>query len=129
MPDRVQMTRHRPWRADHPSAVIVARPTVWGNPFRITQVVCEESEAGKCWQVQRVDRRSFSHWPTRLEAQQEAVDAFELELRHRITPEAQALVRRLPELRGQDLACWCPLDHPCHADILLTLANLPDNTP
>ena len=27
-------------------------------------------------------------------------------------------------LRGHDLACWCPLDKPCHADILLKYANL-----
>jgi len=27
------------------------------------------------------------------------------------------------ELRGKDLACWCPLDQPCHADILLEVAN------
>jgi hypothetical protein len=26
-------------------------------------------------------------------------------------------------LRGKDLACWCPLDQPCHADVLLALAN------
>jgi len=29
------------------------------------------------------------------------------------------------ELRGKDLACWCPLDQPCHADVLLELANSP----
>lgn len=29
----------------------------------------------------------------------------------------------LRELRGKDLACWCPLDQPCHADVLLELAN------
>lgn len=27
------------------------------------------------------------------------------------------------ELRGKNLACWCPLDGPCHADILLRVAN------
>jgi Domain of unknown function (DUF4326) len=27
------------------------------------------------------------------------------------------------ELGGRDLACWCSLDRPCHADILLELAN------
>ena len=27
------------------------------------------------------------------------------------------------DLRGHDLACWCPLDQPCHADVLLELAN------
>lgn len=27
------------------------------------------------------------------------------------------------ELRGYDLACYCPLDEPCHADVLLAIAN------
>ena len=27
------------------------------------------------------------------------------------------------ELRGKDLCCWCPLSSPCHADVLLELAN------
>jgi hypothetical protein len=27
------------------------------------------------------------------------------------------------ELKGKDLACWCPLDKPCHADVLLEIAN------
>jgi hypothetical protein len=27
------------------------------------------------------------------------------------------------ELRGRDVACYCPLDEPCHADVLLELAN------
>lgn len=27
------------------------------------------------------------------------------------------------ELKGCDLACWCPLDGPCHADVLLEVAN------
>jgi hypothetical protein len=26
-------------------------------------------------------------------------------------------------LRGKDLMCWCPLDKPCHADVLLEIAN------
>lgn len=26
-------------------------------------------------------------------------------------------------LRGKNLACWCPLDQPCHADVLLEIAN------
>ena len=29
----------------------------------------------------------------------------------------------LAPLRGKNLACWCPLDQPCHADVLLELAN------
>jgi hypothetical protein len=27
------------------------------------------------------------------------------------------------ELSGKNLACWCPLDRPCHADVLLAVAN------
>jgi hypothetical protein len=30
-------------------------------------------------------------------------------------------------LAGRDLACWCPLDQPCHADVLLELANAEAN--
>jgi Domain of unknown function (DUF4326) len=26
-------------------------------------------------------------------------------------------------LRDKDLACWCALDQPCHADVLLRIAN------
>ena len=33
------------------------------------------------------------------------------------------VVASLPEFRGHDLACWCPLDEPCHADVLLEIAN------
>jgi hypothetical protein len=36
-------------------------------------------------------------------------------------PEQAAAARE--ELAGRDLACWCPLDQPCHADVLLHLAN------
>lgn len=27
------------------------------------------------------------------------------------------------ELAGKDLSCWCPIDEPCHADVLLEIAN------
>ena len=29
----------------------------------------------------------------------------------------------LDALRGKDLACWCPLDYRCHADVLLKVLN------
>ena len=32
------------------------------------------------------------------------------------------------ELWGKDLACWCPLDQPCHADVLLEIANATEPT-
>jgi hypothetical protein len=30
---------------------------------------------------------------------------------------------QIEQLRGRNLACWCPLDKPCHADVLLEVAN------
>ncbi|MGB0854924.1 MAG: DUF4326 domain-containing protein, partial [Pikeienuella sp.] len=34
MPKRIQMTRAKGgWRKDNPDAVVVARPTKWGNPY------------------------------------------------------------------------------------------------
>jgi hypothetical protein len=33
------------------------------------------------------------------------------------------IARARVELKGKNLACWCPLDGPCHADIWLQLAN------
>ena len=35
----------------------------------------------------------------------------------------QYLLDHVEELRGHDLACWCPLGQPCHADVLLEIAN------
>lgn len=93
---RVQMRRDRPWRKDHPDAVIVARPSKWGNPFRIGQ--------------QGIKGHSDAVW------------AFEAWLN------GSAAGRRLKrearqDLRGRDLACWCPAHEPCHADVLLWYAN------
>lgn len=100
MPKRIQMTRQRPWRKDHPDAVIVARPSKWGNPFRV----------GERYLTMR-----GGHALVRDRAH--AVELF-CESRQ---------VRRwdMAELRGKDLACWCRLDQPCHADILLEIANRP----
>ncbi len=42
---------------------------------------------------------------------------------HELT--ASLTAARLPDLRGKNLACWCRLDQPCHADVLLELANAP----
>lgn len=49
------------------------------------------------------------------------VDRFRRDLEDGLLPISVHDVRR--ELRGKDLACWCPLDQPCHADVLLEIAN------
>ena len=106
MPKRIQMSRQRAWRAENPDAVIVARPSKWGNPFAVGH-----GYAG------------FSHTAPGvvISDRAHAVEYFEKWL-SLVAPigyfeEARA------ELSGRDLACWCPLDQPCHADVLLELAN------
>ena len=51
----------------------------------------------------------------------EAVRRYEADLRAGRLAVSVDDVRR--ELRGRDLACYCPLDIPCHADVLLDVAN------
>lgn len=43
--------------------------------------------------------------------------------RRDVTLRAGTVARIQNELRGKDLVCWCRLDQPCHADVLLELAN------
>ena len=87
-------------------AVYVGRPSGWGNPFKVG-----ESK----WMRRHSDNAivQFVPWTT-----QEAVDMFRLIVS---TDEQREQIRS--ELAGKDLACWCPLDQPCHADVLLELAN------
>ena len=76
-----------------PGVVVVARPSRWGNPF----VVGRDGDRAEC--VARYRR---------------ALEAGEL----RFTVEEAC-----SQLAGRDLACWCALDVPCHADVLLEIAN------
>lgn len=50
----------------------------------------------------------------------ECVRAYE---RWLMTQMPQLLLDIRQELRGKNLCCWCPLDQPCHADVLLRIAN------
>lgn len=89
-------------------AVYVGRGSEWGNPYR----------GGDPFP--RKDRRRD---PSLNGLVMNRADVIELHrqwvLRHlRINGDLD-----LGPLRGHDLACWCPLDQPCHADVLLELAN------
>lgn len=108
-PKRIQMTRHKPWRADNPDAVIVDRRTKWGNPYRVGHRYSVPTVLG---------------WEDREYTPETAVERFRLWL----TTSTFAMAD-IDELRGRDLACWCPLDQPCHADVLLELANKTEGDP
>lgn len=115
MPKRVQMSRQHPWRAENPDAVIVARPSRWGNPYAVKRV-------DDVWPWQVMDRIGvvWGQYGTKRLAVERAVYL------HRIDAEGWSAltvecVRHL--LTGRDLACWCKPGNPCHADALLELAN------
>ncbi len=112
-PKRIQLSRRKGWRKPA-GAVVVARPSAWGNPFNWRDC---PSDVGLPEWARGAAVDGFRDWlMTGYAAGDEA------------TPERRAeLLRRLPELRGRDLACWCPLDAPCHADVLLDLANRPES--
>lgn len=108
MPERIQLRRVKGWRLPE-RARSVARPTKWGNDFPVG-FVCDLNIGGIHSFVVVRDR---GH----------AVDLF-------ISWQARSLERAArTELAGLDLACWCPLDEPCHADVLLALANEPRAEP
>jgi hypothetical protein len=88
-------------------AVSVARPGKWGNPWRVGLVACGCRSAGEC-----------SHNILRAETVAEAVDLYREWITH-----GHYLKTILHELRGTNLACWCPLGSPCHRNVLLELAN------
>lgn len=118
-PQRIQLRRTKGWRKPE-AAVVVSRPTIFGNPFRASQ------RGGK-WVVVDDNDVEYEPWTnTHLGAVLKSVDLFDDDLTYwfggRIThdPELRAAIEGL---RGKDLACWCPLDQPCHADVLLELAN------
>lgn len=109
MPKRIQMHRRKGgWRKDHPEAVIVARKSKWGNPYRVgthgSAAVCVAKFSNALSGL--IDNTRPPCPPiTDVMALQDHAKA------------------HIHELHGKDLACWCPLEQPCHADVLLALAN------
>jgi hypothetical protein len=59
-------------------------------------------------------------YPTATHGRERAIALFEASLKRLL---GDALGGELGPLRGKNLACWCPLDEACHADVLLRLAN------
>ncbi|MDP6345525.1 MAG: DUF4326 domain-containing protein [Alphaproteobacteria bacterium] len=104
MPRRLQRRRTKGWRLPK-EAVYVGRPTKWGNPFRI-------DPSNDYTAAEAV--RDFRLWIDRDRSL--CPDVMDLG-----EPPAIEDIKR--ELAGRDLACWCRLDGPCHADVLLDIAN------
>jgi hypothetical protein len=112
MAKRIQRKRTKGWRMP-PNTVYVGRPTKWGNPWtpaNVSKVVIVKQPNAP---------QQFESGGTATVA--ECVVYYREDiLDGSIGLSAEEIQN---ELRGKDLACWCPLDKPCHADVLLELAN------
>ena len=111
MPQRIQRKRTKGWRMPE-GAVYVGRPSKWGNPYDWRQYPRLVQWDGE---VERVPEVTLKRW---------AVVDFKSVCVHEIGSfqyPSRDVIRR--KLGGLDLACWCPLDQPCHADVLLEVAN------
>lgn len=96
-------------------AVNVARPGRWGNPFTRDAAIESEYATEATWPSFVVE--CFRDW---LGPSQSGRNWWQGPLSDR---RRKAILEGLPELRGKNLACWCRPGDPCHADVLLELAN------
>jgi hypothetical protein len=153
-PQRIKLHRTKGWTKPA-DAVVVARPTKWGNPFQyrdrsrgLVRYGPKHLERfGRAWDYEgRCSGPDISHdmwfsaddvvetyvrWATRAEV----VELYRLTLTdptpgmRAAWPSAGGRFLRVTvddircELVGKDLACWCPPGQPCHADVLLEIAN------
>jgi hypothetical protein len=103
-PLRIQRSRQRGSRLTSPNGlpvVCVTRGGMWGNPFKVGM----DLGGGVL-----IDTPSV------------AVEAFQMWLDANPMGKSVAYAARRV-LRGKNLACWCKPGEPCHADVLLKIAN------
>lgn len=94
MPERIQRKRTKGWKMP-PNTVCATRPFRWGNYSG------DGSHAGYAKAAYRHDIERGRAGPNR------DIGIFECVL----------------ELKGKNIACFCPVGEPCHGDVLLKLAN------
>lgn len=135
-PERIQRRRAKGWRMPD-GAIYVGRPTKWGNPFDFRageycwmalSYGCRADAAGR----QEASVKAFRDWisaaPGLVTAEYERGFSFgtrERMIAHgpRIKAGRAPSLDEIRTLRGKSLACFCPLGAPCHADVLLEIAN------
>jgi hypothetical protein len=115
------------------AAVRVCRPGKWGNPF----VAHDWQAAFRALALGERGDRAGRHaaavklycvwltaeWRTILRDDRDPIEQEIMTVRPHMR--AEVLLADLHELRGKNLACWCREGEPCHADVLLELANAP----
>ena len=124
-PKRIKRERRPGWRlagaTSNPNgAVIVSRPSRFGNPFTIQAAIEAEVDNPRS-----AAASNFAEW---LRVGTEGGWYEETYRIGRQVFDRRRILAELHTLRGKDLACTCPLPEPgqpdhCHAVTLLRLAN------
>ena len=108
MPQRIQLSRRKGWRMPE-NTVKVDRSTCWGNPWRVGEPgIPDAAEAVRRFRAAVVGFESNG--------------CFCPPVAH-VDSDIGRIIANIGQLHGYNLACWCPLGSPCHADVLLELAN------
>ena len=107
-PRRIQRKRTKGWKMP-PNTVYVGRPTKWGNPYEIGSVVEISS--------------NFPEKAIKLTSNDAVLSMFLQYVGYHQMLGDDFWKSIMRKLKGKNLACWCPLDQPCHADVLLEIAN------
>ena len=120
-PQRIQRKRSSGWRKPG-GCVCVDRTTGFGNPFPVHRCnSTSQAVTRPVWSVGTWTGPAMWFKDTRQEAIALAVEAYRAWINQ---PQQDTLREKAAlVLKGQDLICWCPVDQPCHADVLLEIAN------
>lgn len=113
LPRRIQRQRTKGWRMPE-NTVYVGRPTRWGNPFKV----------GGFYSFDAVGWIAPGDGCSPLPSMCHVTDALVAVKMYREYLGQLAFPPDFKQLRGKNLACWCYPGSPCHADVLLELANL-----
>jgi hypothetical protein len=136
MPDRITLSRAKGWRKPA-GAITVARPSIWGNPWGIgtpgtidlvldgTKVRCNTAfsmDATDALWAYEGWLKGEPIWPVNLPETTLTAPGKRMMHDH-LNARRKLILANLDQLRGHDLCCWCKPGQPCHADVLLRLAN------
>lgn len=113
-PLRVQRRRTKGFRLPA-GAICVTRPGPWSNPFSVANCL-ELGYAQTKQEAVALCVACFEDWLLKGEMSDYWWEANHLR-------RWQWMHDHLPDLRRKPLACFCPLDRPCHADVLAYFAN------
>jgi len=117
MPIRIQRKRIKGWKKPN-GAINCTRPGKWGNPFKIGGYykISPMGFMSPCIS-ESIEKAKKDGQHVFISNNQDAVNLYEKYIQQLAFPP------KFSELKGSDLMCFCALDHPCHVDFILKIAN------